>query len=986
MADSCEGKIDAPLMYESGWGKKLSHIFAFASGVCDGYPTVVDVTKRYTRKFFSEEMQSRRAEFCSSEETLQVLLAQVNASWKTAASRTASAARVSEMERREKIEAHFLQTSQSRATEIETNAEECEGRLSGSLAWRASRDELGTLQITKPGKKSTDRTITASFHRESFLPRTILDFLRMRAICVPPNISNTVLPLHQAIVVSEVECAVGEEGLNIVIVDEQTGCILQSRLFASWDNANSFVNMVPDGRIIILSMIGVVSSSKSLSDMPSIAPAICSRLGGFPTSIDDDANIAFIGQVGFHPGWVVLAVSFSSELPGSVKADVSVKHSFNGYSTSNITLVEDHHVIPRRVFARLSEDIMPLATQLLASDEQKRLAAINAMKSNPALVGYVTKHKYPIYLFSVSAFPMQPTPKDAAVAADWKTCYYLPTAIAPKMDSKSSIPIEIPVNTTFFTSLFGQVLNRNSDSKTSSINVPTQDALAGKRLVALYFSEHWCPPCRSFTPMFSKFYSTLLATQPEALEVVFVSKEKDPALFQGYFSKMPWLAVPFGELFRKESLSSRYGIRGIPAVVVIDTISCTVICQEQARSDIMRGSQSGEQGVKDTYNHWLSLVPEESMIILESIKLSLEETAAQSVGAKDAGGANSYLVRNLPEIKPINPSELIKNYFTELVAQGVNPTTAAADAIRRVASGRQPMPDLKPGSFDSVFWEKQICLQAASLPEFKWTDGCCYFSDDAHISTFQPPLQAILCLVSTSMRNITGVQSVFVGGCRGAQHLSSPDKEGEWVELKLENEPESNIEIKGETNKTGIFMQSLDSNMEQGDSFKHENLTPFSLSVLPGYVFSGLHGAIVSTGITALGVICKKSHCSSSDAPSPDKKNKPGMKPHIQFAMRVIVLCGNDLTLIRNVVILAKKYLENAKKQPFNPKFRVFKLNNKVSDRMAQVPHGLDLLNVMHFSVFCSSLEYLVSLSPDLNRIEKAISDVEGVLSESGAL
>lgn len=552
---------------------------------------MVDVTKRYTRKFFSEEMQSRRAEFCSSEETLQALLAQVNASWKTAASRTASATRVSEMERREKIEAQFLQTSQSRATEIEANAEECEGRLSGSLAWRASRDELGTLQTTKPGKKSTDRTITASFHRESFLPRTSLEFLRMRAICLPPNISNTVLPLHQAIVVSEVECAVGEEGLNIVVVDEQTGCILQSRLFPNWENANSFVNMVPDGRIIILSMIGSVSSSKSLSDMPSIAPTICSRLGGFPTSIDDDENIAFIGQVGFHPGWVALVVSSASELPGSVKADVSVKHSFNGYSASNITLVEDHDVIPRRVFARLSEDVMPLATQLLASDDQKRLAATNAMKSNPALVGYVTKHKYPIYLFSVSAFPMQPTPKDAADATGWKTYYFLPTAIAPKMvslkrcsciifcnvtltqtifideqcnlsagvkDSKSSILIEIPVNTTFFASLFGKDLIRNSDSKTSSISVPTQDALAGKRLVALYFSEHWCPPCRTFTPMFSKFYSTLLATQPEALEVVFVSKEKDPALFQGYFSKMPWLAIPFGELFRKESLSSRY--------------------------------------------------------------------------------------------------------------------------------------------------------------------------------------------------------------------------------------------------------------------------------------------------------------------------------------------------------------------------------------------------------------------------------------------
>jgi nucleoredoxin len=25
-------------------------------------------------------------------------------------------------------------------------------------------------------------------------------------------------------------------------------------------------------------------------------------------------------------------------------------------------------------------------------------------------------------------------------------------------------------------------------------------------LLAIYFSAHWCPPCRSFTPILSKFY------------------------------------------------------------------------------------------------------------------------------------------------------------------------------------------------------------------------------------------------------------------------------------------------------------------------------------------------------------------------------------------------------------------------------------------------------------------------------------------------
>ena len=50
--DSCETAFDTPLLYEAGWGKKLSYVIA-----CNK-DEVVDVTKRYTKKY--DEVCTRR--------------------------------------------------------------------------------------------------------------------------------------------------------------------------------------------------------------------------------------------------------------------------------------------------------------------------------------------------------------------------------------------------------------------------------------------------------------------------------------------------------------------------------------------------------------------------------------------------------------------------------------------------------------------------------------------------------------------------------------------------------------------------------------------------------------------------------------------------------------------------------------------------------------------------------------------------------------
>ena len=43
--------------------------------------------------------------------------------------------------------------------------------------------------------------------------------------------------------------------------------------------------------------------------------------------------------------------------------------------------------------------------------------------------------------------------------------------------------------------------------------VGADEVLADKKIIAFYFSAHWCPPCRLFTPVLAEFYSVHSNTQ-----------------------------------------------------------------------------------------------------------------------------------------------------------------------------------------------------------------------------------------------------------------------------------------------------------------------------------------------------------------------------------------------------------------------------------------------------------------------------------------
>merc|ERR1712039_1127083 len=84
-------------------------------------------------------------------------------------------------------------------------------------------------------------------------------------------------------------------------------------------------------------------------------------------------------------------------------------------------------------------------------------------------------------------------------------------------------------------------------------------ALEGK-VLGLYFSAHWCPPCRGFTPKLAEWYTAGLK---EKMEIIFVSSDRDEASFNEYFKDMPWLALPYEKREAKSELSEACGVQGI---------------------------------------------------------------------------------------------------------------------------------------------------------------------------------------------------------------------------------------------------------------------------------------------------------------------------------------------------------------------------------------------------------------------------------------
>ncbi|CAG2066640.1 unnamed protein product, partial [Timema podura] len=125
-----ENVCDAPLMYETGWGKKLSYVIAYS---CE---EVQDVSWRYSCDHAG--ILARRTQ-CTEEDLLRLMLAM-----REERQHILSPARKAYINRRLVLElVEFF-------TPKKPNDTDYQGRSSGSLSWRLARDETRDEAVFTP--------------------------------------------------------------------------------------------------------------------------------------------------------------------------------------------------------------------------------------------------------------------------------------------------------------------------------------------------------------------------------------------------------------------------------------------------------------------------------------------------------------------------------------------------------------------------------------------------------------------------------------------------------------------------------------------------------------------------------------------------------------------------------------------------------------------------------------------------------------------
>ena len=184
--------------------------------------------------------------------------------------------------------------------------------------------------------------------------------------------------------------------------------------------------------------------------------------------------------------------------------------------------------------------------------------------------------------------------------------------------------------------------------------VATAEALGSVDVLGLYFSAHWCPPCRGFTPVLSKKYIALKEAG-KSFEILFVSSDRDEAAFTEYANSMTFPALPFAERDAKAKLSKIFKVNGIPSLCFVDAKTGQLITDEG------RGGVTSDTFIEDFPYH------PKPVNDLGTTTSGINDSVALIVLCEAAGKATQDGITDM--LTPIAEAELAKPESDQVVSK-----------------------------------------------------------------------------------------------------------------------------------------------------------------------------------------------------------------------------------------------------------------------------------------------------------------------------
>lgn len=139
-------------------------------------------------------------------------------------------------------------------------------------------------------------------------------------------------------------------------------------------------------------------------------------------------------------------------------------------------------------------------------------------------------------------------------------------SLAALMTASSIIHAADQSKTAFETAITKHLVKLDGDKLVSA----TPESIGSKDYYAIYYSAHWCPPCRKFTPKLVDFYDDA-KEHHDNFEIIFVSSDRSAAAMADYMkgSGMNFYGLQFDKKAQSKELTQFVG-RGIPHLVVVD--------------------------------------------------------------------------------------------------------------------------------------------------------------------------------------------------------------------------------------------------------------------------------------------------------------------------------------------------------------------------------------------------------------------------------